>query len=703
MVAATPPAIGVTPRASANADRWSGGTRRAGTDRCRAAQIGGIRGRLSRGKMFIHRMPSRRRHAALLAPASHVALLIAATLAGGPGVRSAAAQSSAFSVKAAIDSSWSPAIAGRTIRVTADVTAPGVSSDSLVVTIDPKPIGDNKFITRFNADGACATGAGHHCFYTYVTIDAYTSAGRHTLTVTATATDGSGRSATGSAQVDVARADDRDGDGLPDAWEERYGLLNPASGTPAVDGSATGDPDEDGINNLAEFRANSHPRGRYLRAFTEGSYGERQALTTCFNLKALPASERITSAAAVRVRAIGDDGRTSETFFPRMTDNRRVCPLGDWPEAVADRVVAVLIESEQEVVVERISYSRGDDTWKPLNASLGVQSPARQWYFARGGGAERAPLDLYFLAFNPGSEAVEASFTFTGDGSEAPVTWTRTLAPGVRTTIWVNEDVPAAAAFDAATTVTSPEPIYIERAWRHRSPGRSAAHDSVSRGASVTSTWWYFAAGDLSAPFDTSFAAFNPSGQNTTVDATFLFADRGPQSHTLDVPAQARTIIRPRDLGIGGAAVGLILHSRDGAGIVAERTTDGATAEQAWRQSALGVTQAGTEWTFANYQRGGGEIDIVIANPSDTDARVLLRYWPVSAWYDGPYDYHVDVPARRAISVPGSAQEHGWLVVISEPRGSAAPTPIVVERVNYVDVDNVRRARQVSIAGNLSR
>jgi hypothetical protein len=356
-----------------------------------------------------------------------------------------------------------------------------------------------------------------------------------------------------------------------------------------------------------------------------------------------------------------------------------------------------MIESEQQVAVERVSYSRGDDPLRPLNASLGVQSPSRQWYFARGG-VDRA-LDLYFLAFNPGGEPVEASFTFTGDGSQAPVTWTRTLAPGVRTTIWVNEDVPA-AAFDAATTITSPEPIYIERAWRHRSPGRSAAHDSVSRGASAPSTWWYFAAGDLSAAFDTSFAAFNPSGQNTTVDATFLFADRGPQSRTLDLSAQTRAIIRPRDLGIGGAAVGLILHARDGVGIVAERTTDGATAEQAWRQSALGVTQAGTEWTFAGYERG--EVDIVIANPSDTDARVHLRFYAVLDYRASPKDEHIDVPARRVISFPAPAQNNGWLVVTSESRGNAAPASIVVERVTYVDVDGVRRARQVSIAGNLT-
>jgi len=50
-----------------------------------------------------------------------------------------------------------------------------------------------------------------------------------------------------------APAPDTDEDGLPDWWEEQYGFdINDAS-------DATADPDGDGMNNLAEFEAGTHP------------------------------------------------------------------------------------------------------------------------------------------------------------------------------------------------------------------------------------------------------------------------------------------------------------------------------------------------------------------------------------------------------------------------------------------------------------
>lgn len=278
-------------------------------------------------------------------------------------------------------------------------------------------------------------------------------------------------------------------------------------------------------------------------------------------------------------------------------------------------------------------------------------------------------------------------------------TLTRTLAPGVRTTIWVNQDVPAAAAYDASTMVDATAPIYVERAWRQRSPGRTAAHDSVSRGAAVPSTWWYFAIGSLSEPFDTSFALFNPSGQQARVEARFLFADRSPDVRTLELPAGGRLIVKPRELGIGGASAALVLHAADAVGIVAERTTDGVTASSAWRQSALGVTEAGVAWAFAD---ATGTNDWVIANPSDTDARVRLFF--ATRFFNGDdAETIVFVPAGRVVTFPFSMYG-GTLEATSEPTTGGAPaTPIVIERARYVDVDGVSRARQVSIAGNVIR
>jgi hypothetical protein len=47
---------------------------------------------------------------------------------------------------------------------------------------------------------------------------------------------------------------DSDGDGMPDIWERRFGLM------PDRRDDGQGDADEDGMNNAAEFRAGTHPR-----------------------------------------------------------------------------------------------------------------------------------------------------------------------------------------------------------------------------------------------------------------------------------------------------------------------------------------------------------------------------------------------------------------------------------------------------------
>jgi hypothetical protein len=223
----------------------------------------------------------------------------------------------------------------------------------------------------------------------------------------------------------------------------------------------------------------------------------------------------------------------------------------------------------------------------------------------------------------------------------------------------------------------------------------------VTRGWTVPSTRWYFAVGDLSAVFDTSYAIFNPSDQDTVVDAEFLFADRDPSKRSIPVPAKSRMLVRPRQLGIGGDSIALFLHARGGVGVIAERTVDTITRSGAWRQSAVGATAAGTRWVFAE-AHNGPDTDILIANPSDVSGRARLHFHTKYS-YGSDVVKVVDVPARRVVRVPttdGPFFGGSWLVVTSEAT-TASPPPLVVERVSYVDVDDMRRARQATIFGNL--
>lgn len=606
------------------------------------------------------------------------------------------------------------AAAGDTITIFADVTvAPDIPrqdalAEDILVTMDPAAIGINKFVTpldsMFPLPGICA--AGHVCRgKTSVVTDVYTTPGPHTITVTAT--DSKGRTGTGSAIITITPAVDNDGDGLPDAWENRYALnANSASGN---DG-ASGDPDGDGVTNIEEFRAHTNPVARYARVFAEGSYGDRQLLVNCFVMtQADPfASQQVQR---VRVLAIGDNGRTDEQIFT-FFESYELCPLGgqngspfSGTRFVADRVVAVSVESIDPLVVERVTKTLRSVNAFPTtarNTSLGVQSPSRTWYFARG--AAGRGIDLFFLAFNPGTQPVEATFAVSGGPNDPPAQITRTLPPGVRTTVWINQDLPAAAAYDGATTITATGGIYVERAWRYQAPGRTVPFDSVSRGASVASPTWYFAAGALSERFDTSFAIMNPSDSPTSVAAQFLRSDAAPVSRTISLPPHSRSILKPRDLGIGGASVALTLSATDGIGIVAERTTDGVTSSGPWRQSNLGATEFGTTWMLATINpddfSATDQREVIIANLSDVPGRVRLRG---GIWSWSPNQV-IDLPAQRVVTMPIPADAVDWAMITSEPTSTGGRAPaIVVERATYATIDDTPRARQVTVVGNVIR
>ncbi len=57
----------------------------------------------------------------------------------------------------------------------------------------------------------------------------------------------------------VGSAADNDGDGLPGAWEAQYGLDDSDNGSINPDNGATGDPDSDTYDNLAEYNGGSNP------------------------------------------------------------------------------------------------------------------------------------------------------------------------------------------------------------------------------------------------------------------------------------------------------------------------------------------------------------------------------------------------------------------------------------------------------------
>ena len=291
-------------------------------------------------------------------------------------------------------------------------------------------------------------------------MDPRTPPGLHRVPVTLTDTRGRTRQTT--LDVEVTPPLDGDADGLPDTWETLYGLSpRSASGDDGPDG----DPDGDGVRNR-DGSTWTAPRGRYRRFFAEASSGNRPpGMSHCFDV----ASPQRQSGGGW-LTLVGDDGRRAVATVGHGFGFGWACALNP-VEFEADRLAAI-VESPEPIIVERSTS---------LVTTHGVAAPASRWLFADGG--TDGELDTFYLAYNPNGAPVTARFTYRLPDGEVALRSTRQLAPGHRTTVWVNADEAALGRRAASVEVESSAPILLERAWRFDPPGGRSRRRRQRRGS----------------------------------------------------------------------------------------------------------------------------------------------------------------------------------------------------------------------------
>ncbi|MGV3517154.1 hypothetical protein [Luteitalea sp.] len=219
--------------------------------------------------------------------------------------------------------------------------------------------------------------------------------------------------------------------------------------------------------------------------------------------------------------------------------------------ALASAEFSAVVESldATPIIVERAMYlSNQGRTFNAGHESMGITTPATQWFLAEG--ATGTYFDLFVLIANP--TATDANVTVTyllGDGR----TFSRDLvAPAnQRSGIWVDvEQFPGISGFPLADVAVSTQvrstnnvPLIVERAmwWPGDSTTWHEAHNSG--GARTTGTKWALAEGEVGGARaqQTYILIANTSAFPGTALVTVLFEDGTSAQQTYALPASSRT------------------------------------------------------------------------------------------------------------------------------------------------------------------
>jgi hypothetical protein len=490
---------------------------------------------------------------------------------------------------------------------------------------------------------------------------------------------------------------DTDGDGMTDDWETQFGL-NPNSAT--GDDGAAGDPDHDGISNLAEFQNHTHPKGvaSLTRYFAEGA-------NSAFFQTTIDLANPGTQDAAVAIRFLKSDS-TVVPYTVTVPAQRHVTVGTTALDGMQSADFSTIIETDHEIIAERTMV------WPPAerygsHSETSVKAPATEWFLAEG--ATHGIFNLFYLIANPSDTTANVEIRYLLPGGQAPIVLTYAVAAHSRRTIPV-DDEPGLGATDVSADIrsTNSVPIIAERAMYFSRPGQafSGGHDSA--GVTQPSGHWFFAEGATGSFFDMFLLLANPNPTQTAhVTVSYLLPDGTVVPVQHDVAPNSRVTFNVAGEGpqLQSAAVSTVVDSA--VPILAERSM---YWPKDWTEAhnTPGATETGTLWGVAGGEQGGtfgAQTYVLIANTSAFagTARVTVLQEngaPLTRDFPLAPNSRTNVDMGDPAGFPALAGTHFGVLVQSL---GTTPAQIVVERSTYSNDShgNVWAAGAVALATKL--
>lgn len=488
---------------------------------------------------------------------------------------------------------------------------------------------------------------------------------------------------------------DPDKDGLPTAWELRFG-------TDAEGYDRDGDNDGDGVSNALELQSGSHPLGTFVRYLAEGA-------TSDFFRTRLALLNPGTTPASIVLRFLRSDGTTAHHDLWLDALTRATVDVGSLPGLAGTPAFATILEADTDVVLDRTM--QWDASGYGSHAETAIERPGTRWYLAEG--ATHSGFSLFYLLQNPNPVPAEVRVTYLLPQGP-PLVRQYVVEATSRLNVWVNQ-IPELASTDvsAVIEVTNGRPIVVERAMYLSRNGRVFDAGHASAGVPTPSASWFLAEGATGPYFDLFVLLANPDPSATAlVDVTYLRPDGSIRTKRYPVAPQSRftiwvdeEVFPGEGKAMADTAVSLSVSSFNGVPIVVERAMWWPGPSSTWHEAhnSAGTVATGRTWALADGEDGGAanaETYILIANVSSASgtARVTLAFEDGST---ATRTFALAPTSRFNVNVRASFPEATGRRFGAIVESVGTGVPLVVERAMYADSEGVRWAAGTNATGTI--